>query len=103
MEEIKKVSNTGGFFDTFLSKLKEQSFIIILMLGGLYYQNKMFEDQLNSYKSIVDQKQTIIDQKQSYADKIVEDERARLLEREKYLVEQRDKYVEHIIEMTNSK
>jgi hypothetical protein len=63
----KKDSNQTGL-DIFLSKLKEQSFVIILMLGGLYYQNKIFEDQL---------------------------ERMRI--REAYLVEQRDKYVEDII------
>ena len=63
----KKDSNQNGL-DIFLSKLKEQSFVIILMLGGLYYQNKLFEDQL---------------------------ERMRI--REAYLIQQRDKYVEDII------
>jgi len=54
--------------DTFLSKLKEQSFIIILMLGGLYYQNKLFEEQIEIMRN-----------------------------REAYLIQQRDKYVEDII------
>ena len=31
---------------TFLSKLKEQSFTIILMIAGLYYQNMIFNEQL---------------------------------------------------------
>ena len=30
--------------DIFLSRLKEQSFTIVLMLGGLYYQNKIYDD-----------------------------------------------------------
>jgi len=51
---------SSGFVDTFLSKLKEQSFIIILMLGGLYYQNKVFDDQLDRYKQLVDEKQKYI-------------------------------------------
>ena len=31
-----------GFMDTFLYKLKEQSFVILLMLGVIYYQNNLF-------------------------------------------------------------
>jgi hypothetical protein len=58
--------------DTFLSKVKEQSFIIILMLGGLYYQNKLFEDQIEIMRN-----------------------------REAYLIQQRDKYVEDIINNKN--
>lgn len=97
MEKATDKIETTGFFDTFLSKLKEQSFIIILMLGGLYYQNKMFEDQLSSYKKIVEEKQKVIDEKQTYVDKVVEEERQRLLKREEYLMSQRDKYVEDLI------
>lgn len=63
----KKNSNQTGL-DIFLSKLKEQSFVIILMLGGLYYQNKIFEEQLEIMRN-----------------------------REAYLIQQRDKYVEDII------
>jgi hypothetical protein len=58
--------------DTFLSKVKEQSFIIILMLGGLYYQNKLFEEQIEIMRN-----------------------------REAYLIQQRDKYVEDIINNKN--
>jgi hypothetical protein len=58
--------------DTFLSKVKEQSFIIILMLGGLYYQNKLFEDQIEIMRN-----------------------------REAYLIQQRDKYVEDIMNNKN--
>ena len=60
--------NFSSIMDTFLSKVKEQSFIIILMLGGLYYQNKLFEEQIEIMRN-----------------------------REAYLIQQRDKYVEDII------
>ena len=63
-----KKNNSSSALDIFLSKLKEQSFVIILMLGGLYYQNKLFEDQIE-----------------------------RMRNRETYLIQQRDKYVEDII------
>jgi hypothetical protein len=88
---VKDQSNTSGFFDTFLVKLKEQSFIIILMLGGLYYQNTIFNEQLTRYKSLVDEKQ-------EYIDRMVSEERDRLLQREKYLMEQRDLFVDELRE-----
>lgn len=72
---------------TFLSKLKEQSFTIILMLAGLYYQNMIFKDELERYTNLVNQKQ-------QYIDKIVEDERQRFIAREQYLMQQRDEFVE---------
>ena len=59
--------NTKTIANTFLEKLKEQSFTIILMIGGLYYQNQIFENQLNQYKSIVAEKET-------YINKIVDEE-----------------------------
>jgi hypothetical protein len=65
-------NNSSSIMDTFLSKVKEQSFIIILMLGGLYYQNKLFEEQLEIMRN-----------------------------REAYLIQQRDKYVEDIINNKN--
>lgn len=65
-------NNSSSIMDTFLSKVKEQSFIIILMLGGLYYQNKLFEDQMEIMRN-----------------------------REAYLIQQRDKYVEDIINNKN--
>jgi hypothetical protein len=65
-------NNSSSIMDTFLSKVKEQSFIIILMLGGLYYQNKLFEDQIEIMRN-----------------------------REAYLIQQRDKYVEDIMNNKN--
>ena len=80
-----------GVTDTFFSKLKEQSFTIILLVGILYYQNMNFKQQLDEYKKMIDEKESLVL-------KLTEDERARLLERTKYLQEQRDKYVEELIE-----
>ena len=76
--------------DTFFTKLKEQSFTIILLVGILYYQNNNFNNQINEYKKMIDEKETLVL-------KLTEDERERLLERTKYLQEQRDKFVEQLI------
>jgi hypothetical protein len=76
---------------TFLSKLKEQSFTIILMIAGLYYQNMIFNEQLERYT-------TLVNQKQLYIDKIVEDERTRFIAREQYLMQQRDSFIEMLKE-----
>lgn len=81
---------------TFLGKLKEQSFTIILMIGGLYYQNQIFQQQLDRYDSIVTEKQ-------EYINKIVDAERERMIEREKYLMTQRDQFIEMLKEKSNEK
>jgi len=80
----------NGFTDTFFTKLKEQSFTIILLVGILYYQNMTFNRELEEYKKIINDKETIIL-------KLTDDERQRLIERTEYLMEQRDKYVEELI------
>lgn len=82
--------NTGGITDTFFNKLKEQSFTIILLVGIMYYQNMTFNNQLVEYKKMIDDKETLIL-------KLTDDERQRLIERTEYLLEQRDKYVEELI------
>ena len=46
--------------------------------------------EINEYKKMVDEKETLVL-------KLTDDERSRLLERTKYLQEQRDKYVEELI------
>ena len=74
----------------FLSKLKEQSFTIILLVGIMYYQNMVFTSQMNEYKQMIKEKEDLIL-------KLTDDERQRLIERTDYLIEQRDKYVEEII------
>jgi hypothetical protein len=73
--------------NTFVDKLKDQSFTIILMIGGLYYQNQMFQQQLNRYDAIVKEKQ-------EYIDKIVDAERERMIAREQYLMKQRDEFIQ---------
>lgn len=73
--------------NTFIDKLKDQSFTIILMIGGLYYQNQMFQQQLDRYDAIVKEKQ-------EYINKIVDAERERMLAREQYLMKQRDEFVQ---------
>ena len=80
----------GSMGKTFFEKLKEQSFTIILLVGILYYQNMNFKSQLEEYKKMIDEKETLIL-------KLTDDERARMLERNQYLMEQRDKYVEELI------
>jgi hypothetical protein len=92
--ETPQSSNTTGFFDTFMSKLKEQSFVIILMLGGLYFQRQNYMEQLDRCKSL-------IDEKQAYIDKMVDAQITRMTEREKYLMDQRDRYVQDLIEDKN--
>ena len=98
MEHLKMTQTTFGMkehqnntiTDTFFTKLKEQSFTIILLVGILYYQNNNFNNQINEYKKMIDEKETLVL-------KLTEDERIRLLERTKYLQEQRDEYVKELI------
>ena len=80
----------SGFFDVFLSKVKEQSFLIILMLGVIYYQHKMMEERVGFW-----QKQ--YEQEDLYVKQIEKDQRDNLLERIQYLQNQRDKFVEEAI------
>lgn len=75
--------------DTFLSKLKEQSFTILILVGIMYYQNQLFTNQMDEYKLMIKEKEDIIL-------KITQEERDRLIAREKYLVEQRDKFIEDL-------
>ena len=71
---------------TFVDKLKDQSFTIILMIGGLYYQNQIFESEIARYNKVVTEKQ-------EYINMIVDAERQRMIEREKYLIGQRDEFI----------
>jgi uncharacterized protein HemX len=110
---MEKNENYSGFIDTFLSKLKEQSFVIILMLGGLYYQGVLyqnqaaeqkllFENQLKSYKETIEEQRKLIDDKQKYVDEQHAKEIERLDKRTEYLTIQRDKYVEDLIQTSRS-
>ncbi len=77
--------------ETFLEKLKEQSFTIILLVGIMYYQNTLFTQQMNEYKKMIQQKEELIL-------KLTEEERERLIERERYLIEQRDGFIQDLRE-----
>ena len=83
MSEPKKSTMT----DTFLSKLKEQSFTILILVGIMYYQNQLFTHQMDEYKLLIKEKEEMIL-------KITQEERDRLIAREKYLIEQRDRFIE---------
>lgn len=76
---------------TFVDKLKDQSFTIILMIGGLYYQNQIFESEITRYNKVVNEKQ-------EYINMIVDAERERMIAREKYLMEQRDQFIDMLKE-----
>ena len=82
---------TQRIADTFIGKLKEQSFTIILLVGIMYYQNMLFTKQMNEYKTMILQKEELIL-------KLTEGERQRLVEREKYLIEQRDGFIQDLRE-----
>jgi exosome complex RNA-binding protein Rrp4 len=85
MEEAK------GFAGTFLSKLKEQSFTIILMVGVIWYQGVMMEERVAYWQKLYEEKEAYIEQN-------VKDDKALLLDRIEYLQNQRDKYVEDLLE-----
>ena len=91
---MEKQSET--FVGTFLNRLKEQSFTIILLVGIMYYQNAIFTQQLQEYKKVVDEKEKLILQ-------MANDELQRLIEREKYLVNQRDGFIEDLQRRLNEK
>ena len=78
--------NGTGFADTFIDKLKEQSFTIIILVGIMWYQNSLFTRELENYKALIKEKEQLIL-------KLTEDERVRLIEREKYLMNQRDEFI----------
>lgn len=82
--------------ETFLEKLKEQSFTIILLVGIMYYQNLMFTRQLEEYKKMIEAKENLVL-------KLTDDERTRLIEREKYLIQQRDGFIQDLREEIKSR
>ena len=82
--------------DTFFSKLKEQSFTILIMAGVIWYQGKMMEERVAYWQKLYEEKELYIENT-TKEDKII------LLERIKYLQDQRDKYVEDAITELKSK
>lgn len=85
-----------GFADTFLSKLKEQSFVIILMIGVIYYQHRLMEERVNYW-------QKLYEEKELYITETAKDDKQILLDRIKYLQDQRDKYVDDAIAEARAK
>lgn len=86
----------GGFTDTFLSKLKEQSFTILLMVGVIWYQGKMMEERVAYW-------QKLYEEKSAYIERTTKEDKDILLERIKYLQDQRDKYVDDAIQELKNK
>ena len=89
-------NQSSRFFDIFLSKLKEQSFVIILMLGVIYYHNRLMEERFKFWQDQFEKQQNEIET-------TTKEDKEILLERIKYLQDQRDKYVEEsLIELKNN-
>lgn len=88
------MENSTNLFDIIFLKLKEQSFVIILMLAAMYYQNKMLNDTIDMHKDTIEKQRV-------YIDKLVDEERNRLIERDQYLIQQRDTFVEELIHKKN--
>jgi len=89
-------NTVSGFADTFLSKLKEQSFTIIVMVGIIWYQGRMMEERVGYW-------QKLYEEKESYIEQTTKEDREDLLERIKYLQDQRDKYVETALDELKTK
>jgi hypothetical protein len=86
----------NGLTDTFLSKLKEQSFTILVMVAVIYYQHRLMEERVTYWqKQYQDQK--------SYTEKTIQEDRKNMLDRIKYLQDQRDLYVEDAINELKTK
>jgi hypothetical protein len=88
--------SVNGFMDTFLSKLKEQSFTIIVMVGIIWYQGRMMEERVAYW-------QKLYEEKESYIEQTVKDDKEIMLDRIKYLQDQRDKYVEESLNELKNK
>ena len=88
--------NQNGFMDVFFSKLKEQSFTILIMVGVIWYQGRMMEERVTYW-------QKLYEEKESYIQTTTKEDKTILLERLKYLQDQRDKYVEDAINKLKTK
>lgn len=88
---MEQTNTPTSFLEVFLSKLKEQSFTIVLMLGVIYFQNKMFRERIERHEEIEAKQELLIET-------LNKEQKSQSLEREKYLIEQRDFYVEKALE-----
>jgi exosome complex RNA-binding protein Rrp4 len=86
----------SGFADTFFSKLKEQSFTIIVMVGIIWYQGRLMEERVAYW-------QKLYEDNKAYIEQTTKEDKQILLERIKYLQEQRDKYVEESLNELKNK
>jgi hypothetical protein len=89
-------NNISGIADTFFSKLKEQSFTILIMVGVIWYQGVMMEERVAYW-------QKLYEEQKSYIQQTSKEDKQILLERIKYLEEQRDKYAEDAIQELKNK
>jgi len=87
---------TQGFIDVFVSKLKEQSFTIVIMLAVIWYQGKMMEERVAYWQKLYEEQKAYIQQTDK-EDKLI------LLDRIKYLQEQQDKYAQDALDESKSK
>lgn len=86
-EQTPEPAPTAGPTDTFLGKLKEQSFLILVMVAVVYYQHTLWQADRARLEME-------LQRKDSAASAVVEAERLRMVEREKYLMAQRDQFIE---------
>ena len=92
-EPVKPVS---GFTDTFLSKLREQSFTIVLMVGIIWYQGKLMEERVDYWQKLYEEQKVYIQQ-------IEKEDKQLMLDRIEYLQQQNDKYAEDVINKLETK
>jgi hypothetical protein len=93
---MKQENSVAGFTDTFLSKLKEQSFTILVMVSIIWYQGRLMEERVAYW-------QKLYEEREAYIGQINKENREDLLERIHYLQEQRDKYVEESLNELKTK
>ena len=86
----------SGFADTFLSKLKEQSFTIIVMVGIIWYQGRMMEERVAYWQKLYEEQKVYIQQ-------IEKEDKQLMLDRIEYLQQQNDKYAEDVINKSKTK
>jgi hypothetical protein len=87
---MKQETPMSGFMDTFLVKLKEQSFTIVLMIGIIWYQGRMMEERVAYW-------QKLYEEQKAYILETTQDDKQILLDRIKYLQDRQDKYADDAI------
>ena len=95
-DENKDKTTLSGFSDIFLSKLKEQSFVIILMLGVIYYQHRLMEERVAFW-------QNQYEVKEAYIEQTVANDKQIMLDRIKYFQDQTDRYAQDAIDELKNK